>query len=287
MNSSLGSEIVTGFIGEVEGYLPDMSRCLQTLRQDSAHRPSLAELHRITHTIKGAAAMVGLEDLSGVGELLEKVMENVLADSLDLDDETITLLEDATQHIDSYCTMQRAGTSDDQLFGNILAQIEKKLRQRAVGSGEVEASTERSNPEAIFNEDEIEEETALENETDILFADTGIEPSEETDTETLLEELTTSTTLTEEAEDAEEDDLFFRTDEEEDDDLFGSSLVSDQAASVQDSHDLFETPETHLDDTPAIDAIDPELLQCFREEADEHLENIDSCLNSLSVQVTD
>ena len=101
-----------------------------------------------------------------------------------------------------------------------------------------------------------------------------------------MEELTSSTTLTEEAEDADEDDLFFRADDEEDDDLFGSSLVSDQAASAQDA--LFETPpETHQDDTPAIDAIDPELLQCFCEETEEHLENIDSCLNSLSDQVTD
>ncbi len=75
MDNSLSGEIVCGFLGEVEGYLPDMRRCLQALQQDSANRQSLAELHRISHTIKGAAAMVGLDDLSGIGELLENVMD--------------------------------------------------------------------------------------------------------------------------------------------------------------------------------------------------------------------
>lgn len=53
MSSSVGNDIVTGFLEEVEGYLPDMNRCLQVLQQDKADRSSLAELHRITHTIKG------------------------------------------------------------------------------------------------------------------------------------------------------------------------------------------------------------------------------------------
>ncbi|MCI5210856.1 MAG: hypothetical protein D3910_19190, partial [Candidatus Electrothrix sp. ATG2] len=281
MNSSLGSEIVTGFIEEVEGYLPDMTRCLQTLQQDRAHRPSLAELHRITHTIKGAAAMVGLDELSGIGEVLEKVMENVLGASFVLDDETISLLGDATQRIDNYCVMQRAGTPDEQLFQNTLAEIEKKLCQSTVEADE--GSAEQINPEAIFYDQEIE--TAPEAASDNLdsvqsFFEDDTETSEKADTDRFLDELSFSASPAAE----EEGEDFFPpdTEDEEADDLFGSSFASEQDESVR----SLEAQEVDQDDS-AAEAIDPELLQCFCEETEEHLENIDTCLNSLDDQITE
>ncbi|RWX48953.1 chemosensory pili system protein ChpA (sensor histidine kinase/response regulator), partial [Candidatus Electrothrix marina] len=44
---------------------------------------------------------------------------------------------------------------------------------------------------------------------------------------------------------------------------------------------------TEPSDLPGAEEIDPELLQCFSEETDEHLENIDDCLNHLGVRITD
>ena len=275
MNSSLGSEIVTGFIGEVEGYLPDMSRCLQTLQQDRAHRPSLAELHRITHTIKGAAAMVGLDDLSGIGEVLEKVMEKVLGTALTLDDETITLLGDATRRIDSYCMMQRSGKPDDgRLFQKTVAEIEKKLcksSKNGVGSGELEDSPEGYNPEAILFEEGGEEGNLPEATPDALDNDLGsaednTQVSGDAEPESFLDEITLSVAPAEA--DVEDELLFQDIEEEEEDDLFGSAV-------------------TEPSDLPGAEEIDPELLQCFSEETDEHLENIDDCLNSLGVRITD
>ncbi|RWX48944.1 Hpt domain-containing protein, partial [Candidatus Electrothrix marina] len=240
MNSSLGSEIVTGFIGEVEGYLPDMSRCLQTLQQDRSHRPSLAELHRITHTIKGAAAMVGLDDLSGIGEVLEKVMENVLGASLILDDETITLLGDATRRIDSYCMMQRAGRPDEgDLFRRTVAEIEGKLCKSTVESCDAEGSPESCNPETILFEESAEEEAALETAPDALnndldsdeggaddlFAKEDIGASEDAGTESIFDEIFSSVSSTEED---VEDELFLQDIEEEEDDLFGSVTESSE-----------------------------------------------------------
>ncbi|WP_339137740.1 MAG: Hpt domain-containing protein [Candidatus Electrothrix sp. GW3-4] len=307
MNSSVGSEIVTGFIGEVEGYLPDMSRCLQTLQQDRAHRPSLAELHRITHTIKGAAAMVGLDDLSGVGEILEKVMENVLGASLVLDDETILLLGDATHCIDSYCTMQRAGQPDDRLFQKTVARIEEKLCQCTDGSGTGEnnteqSSTEQSNPEAILYDQE--EEDLLETVPDDVkgvksvqdfpeddavdfFVEADSEISKEPDSERLLDDISVSDLLA--GEDVEDELLFQEVEDlEEEDDLFGSVVTeyTEQSETVEDAAALPESTEMDQDDV-AGEAIDPELLQCFQEETEDHLENIDSCLISLDSQISE
>ncbi|CAK8712333.1 hypothetical protein KKHLCK_01350 [Candidatus Electrothrix laxa] len=277
MNSSLGSDIVTGFIGEVEGYLPDMSRCLQTLQQDRAHRPSLAELHRITHTIKGAAAMVGLNDLSGIGEVLEKVMENVLEASLVLDDETITLLGDATQRIDSYCMMQRDGRAGDgRHFLKTVAEIEEKICRSTVASDEVEGSSAGSNPETILFEQGAEDDVALETAPEVLddfFAEVDTKPSE--DAESIFDEISSSVSLVEE-------------EAEEDNDLFGSVVVTEQFVSSEERLSSSERGQAGpVQEGAETTAIDPELLECFCEETEEHLENIDNCLNSLEEDITD
>ncbi|RWX45213.1 Hpt domain-containing protein [Candidatus Electrothrix aarhusensis] len=301
MNSSVGSEIVTGFIEEVEGYLPDMSRCLQTLQQDRAHRPSLAELHRITHTIKGAAAMVGLDDLSGIGEVLEKVMENILGASLALDDETITLLGNATQRIDSYCMMQRAGKPDEgQLFQQTIAEIEEKLCKSTVESCDIEGSSENCNPETILfeeREESIEEEPSItEASPDALDNDLGLaEGFSEEDTDdffsdagSLFDETSSPVSPVSPVEEAIDDDLLFQDVAEEEDDLFGSAVMepSEISEEVPGFGGIEQTGQTDQDNTGAED-IDPELLECFREETEEHLENIDSCLNSFGIDITD
>ena len=78
-------------------------------------------------------------------------MENALGASLVLDDETITLLGDATRRIDSYCAMQRTGKPDDgRLFQKTLAEIEEKLcrdGKSGVEPGEVEDVPEKQNPD--------------------------------------------------------------------------------------------------------------------------------------------
>ncbi|WPD21134.1 MAG: Hpt domain-containing protein [Candidatus Electrothrix scaldis] len=292
MSSSVGNDIVTGFLEEVEGYLPDMNRCLQVLQQDKADRSSLAELHRITHTIKGAAAMVGLDDLSAMGEVMEKVMENVLGSSLVLDEETMQLVGAATRQIDQYCVMQRDGSAhDEQLFQNTIAELEKKLSQSTTPA-DLEAD-EGYSPESIFFEQDSEELVPEEGgpfdldedaEDDLfLGADTAV--SEEDSSESFLDSLSL-------AEDEEEDldnELLLVNSDEDEDDLFASALTepeqSEQNQQEQSTEDLFHSVES-VSPEEEMEDIDAELLECFREETEDHLENVDQCLNNLTAQIS-
>uniref|UniRef100_UPI004056808F Hpt domain-containing protein n=2 Tax=Candidatus Electrothrix sp. TaxID=2170559 RepID=UPI004056808F len=279
MDSSMGNEIVIGFIGEVEGYVPDMSRCLQTLQQDRTHRPSLTELHRITHTIKGAAAMVGLDDLSDIGEVLEKVMENLLDSSLDLDDEIITLLGDATGRIESYCAMQREGRPDDgHLLLQPIAKIEEKTLKNISDSNKSEGDSAENNPELLHFDREEEDLFRPEAEAfdqdepakldkninsdaiDDLFAEDESKSFEETgDTDSLF------------------DEIF---------DEIPSASLQQKTPTKENGISFIET-EQDSQELPESVPIDPELLECFQEETEEHLENIDRCLNSLEEHTTD
>jgi chemosensory pili system protein ChpA (sensor histidine kinase/response regulator) len=106
MDDTSANEIAAEFLSEVEGYLPLMRGCLQTLRKDRGNSEAAAELHRMVHTIKGAAAMVGFDDLSQTGGLLEQVMDKVLESALIMDDELISLFSDTIQRIDAFCTLR-------------------------------------------------------------------------------------------------------------------------------------------------------------------------------------
>ncbi len=302
MDSSLGKEIVTGFIGEVEGYLPDMNRCLLTLQQDRTHRPSLAELHRITHTIKGAAAMVGLDDLSAIGEVLERIMENLLGSFLDLDDEIIILLEDATHHIDSYCAMQREGRPDEgQLFLQLIAKIKKKLLTRS-DSSESEKNTAENNPEALLfdqdiedikNIDETEENISSKGELDKSieqdeFDNLNKDKDNDNDNDSNnnnIDDLSTETESNPSEESGSNNSLF--------DDIFDeipsetSQVETPQVESNAREKGIpfAESEQNNLKAFEPVE-IDPELLECFQEETEDHLENIDNCLTSLEAQIT-
>ncbi|XOF34377.1 MAG: Hpt domain-containing protein [Candidatus Electrothrix sp. YB6] len=249
------SDIVDSFLEEVEGYLPDMRRCLQSLQQNRQHRQALAEFHRIAHTIKGAAAMVGLDDLSGIGELLEKVMENVLASALSLDDELLTLLEEATGHIERYCMAQREGDTDPGLLPQ---EIEEEFRKKL---GDLPSEPD-------------------ENILEIVLA-AGREGAEQS---FLFEE-------TEEAghSDTETEDLFFPDEEglpvAADDDLFLSDEITEETTE-ETTEDTPEAGNDYAGEDTGASAVDPELLQCFAEETDEELGNIDRFLHTLADAVS-
>ncbi|MCI5157078.1 MAG: hypothetical protein D3906_01315, partial [Candidatus Electrothrix sp. AUS1_2] len=228
MSGGVGNEIMTGFIGEVEGYLPDMRRCLQILQQDRSEKTSLAELHRISHTIKGAAAMVGLDDLSGMGEILEKVMENVLGSALVLDDETLRLIGEATGLIERYCVIQRAGDANDrQLFLKTIAELEKKLSQSTAPADE--EGEDAYSPEALFFEQETDESEEILTEEDAflsaseeseedLFLDADAAVSEHEKPEFFFDEMSLSLTEDEEDDQGNLDSELFLEDVEVEDD---------------------------------------------------------------------
>ena len=69
--------LLTAFIAEAKGYFPAMLRHLDAIERDPQDTPSLEEVHRLVHTIKGASAIVGLTALSHVTYLLEESLEEL------------------------------------------------------------------------------------------------------------------------------------------------------------------------------------------------------------------
>ncbi|MBM3724108.1 MAG: chemotaxis protein CheA [Acidobacteria bacterium] len=80
MSKRASRAVISDFVTEVRDYLPRMRQAIGELRQPGA-KPALVleESHRLLHTIKGAASMIGLTVLGRLGFLLEELLEDVMA----------------------------------------------------------------------------------------------------------------------------------------------------------------------------------------------------------------
>ncbi|MGR0480840.1 MAG: Hpt domain-containing protein [Candidatus Electronema sp. V4] len=237
MDDAAANEIAAEFLSEVEGYLPKMRSCLHTLKQDRSSGGAAEELHRMAHTIKGAAAMVGFDDLSRVGGLLEQVMEQVMAGTQVMDDELRSLFSDAVQRIDAFCTLRsvEAKQEGSELHEKTLAAFQ--VKGRAPQPPEETAAVVPP-PPASADEGSVEE--SGDSIAGIL------------------------------------------------DQLLSVNGDGDSPAAEEEVFVLNENLEEAVEETkPAVAvAVDPELMDCFNEEAAEHLENIELQLARLKTAVT-
>ncbi|WP_417914578.1 Hpt domain-containing protein [Candidatus Electronema sp. JM] len=226
MDESIAAE----FLSEVEGYLPELRGCLHALKNDSGDRTAAEELHRIVHTIKGAAAMVGFDDLSKTGALLEQIMEQVLESGLRMDEVLISLFSDTAQRIDAFCTLRSVGEEGSD-------SLHQETRAAFAAKGRLPAPPEEERQLERTPQPDSESEGTDDSIAGIL------------------------------------DQLLSVTD-------------SASAATAADELFLSETCEEHEEQPVAPSyAVDPELLECFAEETDEHLENIRLQLKRLRTAV--
>ncbi|WP_420208511.1 Hpt domain-containing protein [Candidatus Electronema sp. JC] len=229
MDDAAANEIAAEFLSEVEGYLPQMRGCLHTLKLDSRDDAAVEELHRMAHTIKGAAAMVGFDDLSRTGGLLEQVMDQVMAGTQVMDEELISLFSDAMQRIDAFCTLrsvEEAKQEGGELHQETLAAFQAK------GRAPLPPEETAAAPSASADEGGGDSIAGI---LDQLLSVSGGSPAEE---------------------------------------------------EVFDLSENFEANGGAAAAAGAVDPdVDPELLDCFNEEAAEHLENIDRQLKQLAAEV--
>ncbi len=68
------AEIMLGFIEEIAEYLPQLRQHLTKLATNPKNKDALEEAYRLSHTIKGSAAMLELEELSAEGRTFEQAL---------------------------------------------------------------------------------------------------------------------------------------------------------------------------------------------------------------------
>ncbi|BDC51301.1 hypothetical protein F183_A36170 [Bryobacterales bacterium F-183] len=101
---TLNNELMAGFYKEAREYLPLASECLALLSSKETREPAIAELHRITHNLKGVTAAVGLAEAAEIAQGAEELAEAIATGAVPLDDEALELFHDALRQLRSHLT---------------------------------------------------------------------------------------------------------------------------------------------------------------------------------------
>lgn len=107
------NDFFTGYIEEVQTYIPILQSGIQLLRTNPNNRQPLEEIHRLTHIIKGASSMVGVSGLSQIAGCMENALDKIQDGNLSLSKETIAAMQTTVDRIASYCQQIQHGTPVD------------------------------------------------------------------------------------------------------------------------------------------------------------------------------
>ncbi len=126
MMRTVNREVLQGFIEEAESYLPTILKFVDVLCANPNQPKVLAETHRLVHTIKGAAAMVGLAGLSHIAFDFEEALEEIAAGQLPMSAQAAALMRETVAHIKNYLDSTWAGTLDEKA---LLTQVTLGFRR--------------------------------------------------------------------------------------------------------------------------------------------------------------
>ncbi|KJR97248.1 MAG: hypothetical protein VR65_06480 [Desulfobulbaceae bacterium BRH_c16a] len=96
MSKILRAELVEIFMQEAVSYIPGIRQSLATLAADKSATAALRELHRLFHTIKGAASQVQLTDISQGARIVETHLSELLEEGKELTGHHLVAIERIT-----------------------------------------------------------------------------------------------------------------------------------------------------------------------------------------------
>lgn len=126
MARTLDKKMLSSFVQEVRGYLPQIRAHLTSFGKDPKQREALEETYRFVHTIKGASAMMGLAVLSHVTYYVEGTVEEIMGGQVHFDKAMEAWLRRATDQIERYLNGLVSGDVPEQ---SIVADVVQSFRR--------------------------------------------------------------------------------------------------------------------------------------------------------------
>ncbi len=247
-----------GFMEEADEHLQELSRSLQNLEgrvaesapMDAQHREDVRTIRRAVHTIKGASAVIGMNDISSYAHKVEDFLDWLFEEAQEIDPATVALLAESLDLL--------SGIVEDS------ASVDES-RKQAIFIRLLDASQAKDAATGLRQEEQEEQEEVLGAEIEESAADPAALPQK-----ALVE--VEATLLAQEAEFALESDSLFLAGEEGD------------AAALE---DLFMVePEFAIDPSELSSQELAALRQNFVDEAEIYLEDLHQSMQLLESSVS-
>ncbi|MCP3898599.1 MAG: response regulator, partial [Desulfobacteraceae bacterium] len=225
------------------------------------YREILHSIRRSVHTLKGAAAVIGIKSVASFGNEFEDFLDWLHDESSTIDPTIITIMFDGTDILEKL-SVNPAIEIDEKIdeiksrFENILTDSSKDIVDK-----------EQSQTDDADNEQNIEPEIVHE---PIVQPEEPEEPEKIEEEIEEIEQIKSPTTLDEIDDNSESLDEFL---EDIDIDIFGGDDTFPERIPKIDSSKTTD---------PVSSDIDPEFLESFNEESKDHLNNLGQKLNLLA-----
>jgi chemosensory pili system protein ChpA (sensor histidine kinase/response regulator) len=161
----MDTEIIQKFIEEAEIYLPTIRRGILLCSQDGKFHEELKTSIRTVHTVKGAAFMVGLDEIGNLSADLEAELESAVSAGEPLRDEHLRRMLDKVSRIEAQLADLHFSTGDFSL--DLTDFVEESFENLQTGGRNFKTAGEKP-PEKP--EEKIEEEFEIDDEMREVFA---------------------------------------------------------------------------------------------------------------------
>lgn len=121
--SEVSAELAEVFALEAEDHLRNMSQCLQVLENSPNSRNTLQEIRRSAHSLKGAAAMVGFQEITQLAHRMEDLLDQLYEGGRVTSPEIRQLLLTSTDTLEDLA----AGRKDAPKLQLLLSELTRHL----------------------------------------------------------------------------------------------------------------------------------------------------------------
>ena len=106
----MNREAIESFVDEIRDDMPKLRRAFAIMHACLDDRDATIEAHRLTHSLKGTAGLVGVGTLSRIADRQEQLLERLLDGRLTMDDQLRDTLERLADIAESFADGLLAGT---------------------------------------------------------------------------------------------------------------------------------------------------------------------------------
>ncbi len=159
---ALPPEILAGYFDEVRGYVPVLTKSLEKLSSDPRcqdRKNLLEEIRRLSHTIKGASAMVGVSELSRMAERMETAALQIMEDRLAMTPAAVEAMRQTAVDFGAFCHAYQQGGVEEGKFLETTIRAFEEL-EGAAAEPTRDAPDTRTHPAAQKNVREEQGESA-------------------------------------------------------------------------------------------------------------------------------
>ncbi len=249
------SAVISGFFEEVNTYLPTLFKGVSSLKTNPHQKDLLEEIHRLVHTIKGAASMVGITGLSCIAFEMEETLEEIISGRLTFDEAVFQAFHATIKRFEIYCRyMLSDGVNAQEMLRETALAMRSIRGLKSDENGQIIKALLESVPEREGGEQDADS-VAMMPSSAIGHA----EPDK---------------LITGEHADIPSD--------EAEDNMEGLIIAPDMKSPEGGP----ESEISQMQLQKALQAtLSPELLATFYDEAEEHLDNMGHALNTLDAEV--